>query len=70
MRSVMSEEKGMTERPRRRQLAKQEGEGLLARCHGLEQATKHHSPVDWSIRGAAEKGRQAQGARAGKSREE
>ena len=31
---------------------------------GQEQATKHQSPLDWSIQGAAEKGRQAQGARA------
>ena len=35
-----------------------------------EQATKHESPLDWSIRGAAEKGRQPQGARAETSGEE
>ena len=35
-----------------------------------EQATKQQSPLDWSIRSAAEKGRQAQGARAGTSQKE
>ena len=34
-RTVMGEEKGTKERHRRRQPAKQEGEGRQARCHGL-----------------------------------
>ena len=37
---------------------------------GQEQATKHQGPLDWSIQGAEETGRQAQGTRTGTSGEE
>ena len=56
---------------RRRRIHRGRGPGATDwNIRGQKQATKHQGPLDWSIQGAEETGRQAQGAPTGTSGEE